>query len=211
MSTARSSTPNKKMSAKTATPVTPTATDDTVPTTSTNVVVDATVDATVEATVEADPQSATDIVNHHFDVIQTKMNDLSNTIKFVQAYVKGVQKEMHKIVKAGASSKKGRKDRSASDPSIKKAPSGFAKPTELSSELCAFLDVPKGTMLARTDVTRRLNAYIKENNLQVEGDKRNIQPDARMKTILNMNEGDKLTFFNMQSYIKHNFLKTVSG
>ena len=44
---------------------------------------------------------------------------------------------------------------------VKKEPSGFAKPTLISNELCDFLSKPNGTEMARTEVTKYLTQYIK--------------------------------------------------
>ena len=164
--------------------------------------------ASAEAESSSDSANLTpaQLVNSRFESINAKIQELTGALKNLQGFVKTVHKECQKVAKAGAG-KKSRDRLNAANGGAKKAPSGFAKPTELSPALCAFLDVPEGTHLARTDVTRRLNAYIKEHQLQAEEDKRNIKPDNKMKSILNMEEGDKLTFFNLQSYIKHNFVR----
>ena len=148
------------------------------------------------------PLPADVVVNTRFEVLNQKVVDLANTIKELGVYLKTVQKEIVKLAKT--SSKRSRSRATSTD---KKTPSGFAKPTKLSDELCEFLSVPKGTELARTDVTRRLNLYIKEFNLQDEKDKRKIHPDAKLMSVLSVKSGDVLTFFNLQSYIKHNFVK----
>ena len=150
------------------------------------------------------PLPADVVVNSRFEVLNQKVVDLANTIKELGVYLKTVQKEIVKLAKT--SSKRSRSRNTSTD---KKTPSGFAKPTKLSDELCDFLSVPKGTELARTDVTRRLNLYIKEFNLQDEKDKRKIHPDAKLMSVLSVKPGDVLTFFNLQSYIKHNFVKVV--
>ena len=151
------------------------------------------------------PPTVDIVVNDRFEVLITKLNDLSNVLKDLQLYTKSLQKEVVKLTK---SSCKRTRTRSAAT-GAKKTPSGFAKPTKLSNELCAFLEVEPGTELARTDVTRRINQYIKENNLQFPDDKRKIRPDAKLSSVLNLKDGDNLTFFNLQSYIKHNFVKTT--
>ena len=53
-----------------------------------------------------------------------------------------------------------------------KKPSGFAKPVCISKELCEFLDKPEGTTMARTEVTRFIIKYIKDNNLQAQSEKK---------------------------------------
>merc|ERR1711907_319402 len=66
----------------------------------------------------------------------------------------------------------------------KREPSGFAKPTPISEELSTFLKKPLGTEMARTEVTKFLTNYIKENKLQYEEDKRVIVPDSKLKNYL---------------------------
>merc|ERR1712227_324591 len=90
-----------------------------------------------------------------------------------------------------------------------KPPSGFAKPTTISKELCAFLEVDFNTQLARTDVTKRITSYIKEHDLQNPDNRREIRPDAKLKKLINMDheQDNKLTYFNLQRCIKHHFPK----
>lgn len=142
------------------------------------------------------------VVNSRFEALNQKVLDLSNTVKELGAYLKTIQKEIVKLAKTNT-----KRSRARNTSTDKKTPSGFAKPTELSDELCNFLGEPKGTKLARTDVTRRLNLYIKENNLQDAEDKRKIHPDSKLLKVLSLKPNDVLTFFNLQSYIKHNFVK----
>ena len=54
-------------------------------------------------------------------------------------------------------------------------------PKELTSELEAI--VGKGPM-PRTEVTSKVWAYIKANNLQKADDKRTIQPDAKLGAVI---------------------------
>lgn len=148
------------------------------------------------------------VVSERFDSLTQKVVDITNALKDLQAQLKTVQKELVKMVKS--SSKRTKKVKDASG--VKKTPSGFAKPTKLSDELCDFLGVTKGTELARTDVTRRLNNYIKSNSLQDEKDKRRIHPDVKLAKILGMKTGEgDLTYFNLQSKMKHHFVKAVAA
>ena len=84
-------------------------------------------------------------------------------------------------------------------------PSGITKPTLLSDELAKFLNKPSGTTMARTQVTREINAYIRENKLKDPTDGKIINPDKRLKTLLRVGAGEQLTFFNLQKYMKHLF------
>ena len=84
-------------------------------------------------------------------------------------------------------------------------PSGFAKPGPVSDELRKFLNLGKGELIARTEVTKAINAYCKEHKLQNESDKRKILPDTHLRKLLKMKKNDELTFFNLQTYLKVHF------
>lgn len=141
-------------------------------------------------------------VDQHASII-TKLQTYITEFKEMITIVKALQKENAKLVKM--TTKKSKKTPAAGG--VARAPSGFAKPTLLSDQLCNFLDLPTGSSLARTDVTRIINNYIKENKLQNQEDKRQIIPDEKLKSILMYKEGDKLSYFNLQSSMKHQFIK----
>lgn len=136
-----------------------------------------------------------------FAVVLEKLQSFANDLKETIAVVKALQKEHVKLQKQ--TSKKSKKVAQSGTRTL----SGFAKPSQLSSELCEFLGFTKGTSMARTEVTRMINEYIKTNNLQNMDDKRHILPDAKLKKILNIGADEKLTYFNLQRYMKHHFTK----
>jgi chromatin remodeling complex protein RSC6 len=90
-----------------------------------------------------------------------------------------------------------------------RAPSGFVKPTRISDELAKFLDKPSGTEMARTEVTRDVNKYIRTNNLQDKENGRKINPDPKLAALLKLKKTDELTYFNLQKYMSHHFAKAV--
>ena len=91
-----------------------------------------------------------------------------------------------------------------------RAPSGFVKPTLISNELADFLGKPEGSEMARTDVTREINKYIRTNNLQDKENGRKIIPDKKLTSLLKLKKGDELTYFNLQRYISPHFAKASS-
>ena len=139
-----------------------------------------------------------------FVAVLDKLQSFINDAKELTVLVKTLQKEHVKLQKL--TTKKSKKVVVGGD-ATKRSPSGFAKPTRLSDELCDFLGVDKGSSLARTMVTKHINEYIKTNNLQDVSDKRHINPDGKLKSILSVKDGDKLTYFNLQTFIKQHFMK----
>lgn len=138
-----------------------------------------------------------------FAAVLEKLQGFANDLKETIVNVKFLQKEHIKLQKQ--SNKKTKKTPSGGQRTL----SGFAKPSLLSEELCDFMSVAKGTSMARTEVTRYINEYIKKNSLQDNADKRHILPDAKLQKILNLSGEDKLTYFNLQKYMKHHFTKEV--
>lgn len=88
-----------------------------------------------------------------------------------------------------------------------RSPSGFVKPTLISDELASFLGRPAGAEMARTEVTREINAYIRKNNLQDKSNGRKINPDSSLSKLLKLSGSDELTYFNLQRYMSPHFAK----
>ena len=116
--------------------------------------------------------------------------------------VQKLEKRVHKEHKALAKKARGKRRRQA-DPNA--PPSGFAKPGPVSDELRKFLKLGKDELIARTEVTKAINAYCKSHDLQNSSDKRKILADAPLRKLLKLNKSDELTFFNLQTYLKVHF------
>ena len=67
---------------------------------------------------------------------------------------------------------------------------------------------PKQSEAARTEVTKYIISYIKENKLQSPENKKIINPDNALKSLLKPKKKDEITFFNIQRYMNKHFLKS---
>ncbi len=94
---------------------------------------------------------------------------------------------------------------------VNRKPSGFVKPTPISSELAKFLNKPKDTQMARTEVTREINQYILTNNLQDPQNRRRIVPNSELRKLLKIAKGEELTYFNLQRYMSPHFKKATAS
>ena len=91
--------------------------------------------------------------------------------------------------------------------STNRVPLGFVKPPKISNELAEFLGKPVGTEMFRTDVSRLINYYIRDNKLQDQQNGRIINPDSKLRALLKIGENDELTYFNIQKYMSPHFIK----
>ena len=139
--------------------------------------------------------------------LATQLNEQVKQLKALSANVNKALKNCSKLSKNGAFAKKQKKK--VVDPNAPpRTPSGFAKPVRVSGELETFLGLTNGEEIARTEVTKRLTNYIKENNLQNPADKRELIMDDGLNKLLKPNEGETVTFFTLQRYLKHHYITT---
>ena len=133
-----------------------------------------------------------------------KLGQLSNMISSLKNEYRALEKRMSREIKAAQKAKAKGKRKAGS-----RAPSGFVKPTKISDELASFLGKDKGTEMARTDVTREINNYIRAHNLQDKENGRKINPDAKLASLLKLKKTDELTYFNLQRYMSPHFTKAI--
>jgi hypothetical protein len=139
--------------------------------------------------------------------VLTKLQGAQALIASIRSEVNELKRQHARELRAANKANKRRKT------NVNRAPSGFVKPTLISNELAAFLGKPEGSVLARTEVTREVNAYIRTQKLQDKDNGRKIIPDAKLLKLLKLKKGEELTYFNLQKYMAAHFAKssTVAG
>jgi upstream activation factor subunit UAF30 len=133
-----------------------------------------------------------------------KLQQLSVVISSLKTEFRTLEKKWAREIKAALKQSSKRKRKAGN-----RAPSGFVKPTRISDELAKFLEKPSGTEMARTEVTRDVNKYIRTNNLQDKENGRKINPDSKLAALLKLKKTDELTYFNLQKYMSHHFAKAT--
>jgi hypothetical protein len=135
--------------------------------------------------------------------VLTKLQSAQAVLASIRSEVNELKRQHARELRAANKANKRRKT------NVNRAPSGFVKPTLISNELAAFLGKPEGSVLARTEVTREVNAYIRSQNLQDKENGRKINPDAKLLKLLKLKKGEELTYFNLQKYMAAHFAKSV--
>ena len=131
-----------------------------------------------------------------------KLQQLGTLISALKTEYKSLEKKWTRELKASQKQSVKRKRKAGN-----RAPSGFVKPTLISDELAGFLQKPAGSEMARTEVTRDINKYIRTNNLQDKDNGRKINPDKKLAALLKLKATDELTYFNLQRYMSPHFAK----
>jgi len=140
--------------------------------------------------------------------LQRVINETKEAIKTVRT-----MKTMHeKELKENKNSKKKEKR-------VRTSQAGFAVATKITPQLAAYIGVDSVDSLSRTEAVKKIHQRIVEKNLQDPQDRRIIryENDKELKTLLglpeafkNNSKGEKdikLSYFNLQRYISHHFIK----
>ena len=151
------------------------------------------------------PVDTAPTVAEQFTALLAQLSVLRSQVTSITSQVRALSKSHEREVKAA--SKSARKKRKSGN----RQPSGFVKPAVISDELAGFLGKSKGTEMARTEVTREINSYIRANKLQDPKNGRRILADSKLRKLLKLKKTDELTYFNLQRYMSPHFPKSGSA
>ena len=151
------------------------------------------------------PVDSPPTVTDQFTQLLAQLSVLRSQVTSITSQVRTIAKNHEREVKAA--SKSARKKRKSGN----RQPSGFVKPAVISDELAGFLGKSKGTEMARTEVTREINSYIRTNKLQDPKNGRRILADTKLRKLLKLKKTDELTYFNLQRYMSPHFPKSGSS
>lgn len=132
-------------------------------------------------------------ISNSISLFKNQFNSLQQQLRVLEKTVKKQMKTLKKV----ATKNKNKGNRK---------PSGFAKPSKVTNELCEFMNKKEGTEIARTEVTRALCSYIKEHKLENKENSKIIAPDNKLKMLLGIEEGQELTYFTIQKFMNKHFI-----
>jgi upstream activation factor subunit UAF30 len=136
-----------------------------------------------------------------FDQLVSQLTNMKSQITGIQQNIKQLEKSVKKHMKGLKKEVVKTKNKG------NRQPSGFAKPSKVTKELCEFMNKAEGSEIARTEVTRALVSYIKENKLENTTNSKIISPDDKLKILLGLDDSQELTYFNIQKYMNKHFVK----
>lgn len=162
----------------------------------------------VATTPAAEPTvSVSDSLQSEFTELVQTLSGLKTVVSSVSTRLRNLQKRYDRELKSALKNARGRRSKAADG--VARKPSGFVKPTLITDELATFLSRESGAMMARTEVTREINKYIRAHNLQDPSNGRIIHPDSALRTLLNVKPSEELTYFNLQRYMSPHFKKST--
>jgi len=154
------------------------------------------------------PETSTDA--QISDDLFSQFEHLISQLTMMKTQITGIQQNIKQIEKSVKKQMKGlKKEVVKTKNKGNRQPSGFARPSKVTKELCEFMNKAEGSEIARTEVTRALVSYIKENKLENTSNSKIISPDNKLKMLLGLDDNQELTYFNIQKYMNKHFVKNV--
>ena len=166
------------------------------------------------AAVETTDVSLTDEITS----LQQQLTALRDGATAALALLKRVSRRAQQDIKEA--SKRRRKQKTQEGGDAPKKPNNFQVPVPISPELAAFLKC--SSTISRTEVNTLMQQFAKSNGL-TKGQTIHLTPTEEMKAdsswkfnqgaatslrkLLNCPEGETLTIFNIQKYLKHHYPK----
>jgi upstream activation factor subunit UAF30 len=137
--------------------------------------------------------------------VASNLNSLRETAATLLGQVKKLEKRVHREMK-DARKRRRRVKVDENGVEIKRAPSIFERPTQVTAELLTFLARPADTLMSRSEVTKAVNEYVKSHGLK---NKHDIKPDGPLRKLLAVGESEPLTYFNLQRYLNRHYIKAT--
>ena len=153
----------------------------------------------------ADAASATSEASLGDEVkaLRDQLTSIRDAASAALAALKRVEKRASAEVKEAKKSKR----KARVDENGERKPSNFEIPVPISDELSSFLGGPKNNKMARKDVTTSLNKYINAHNLR---SKHTITPDAPLRKLLKLADGESTDIFKLQKLLKPHYPKPAA-
>ncbi len=158
--------------------------------------------AATTAAADATPAAPATTLDQDLKSVLSSLTSLRDSVSAMITEVKRLDKRVHREIKDAR--KRKRRAPKEGEEAVKRGPSIFEIPTKVTDELCKFLGHPAGTLISRSNVTKEVNNYVKTHNLK---NKHDIKPDAALKKLLQVPEGEQLTYFNLQRYLNRHYVK----
>jgi len=86
---------------------------------------------------------------------------------------------------------------------------GFNRKQQVTDKLRAFIGIPEGELVSRSEVTKKINEYITTKGLKHPENGRQMILDEKLKELLSPPEDTVVTFLNLQKFLSPHYIKPV--
>ncbi len=132
--------------------------------------------------------------------VNTQINDMREMFSILEKKAKKLSHAVEMVIK--------KEQKTGSKVKKERKPCGFAVSSKVTPEMCEFMGRKEGELISRIEITKYLNKYIKEKDLENPENRQNIVPDENLWKILGEEaRNEKITHFTIQKYLNKHFIR----
>jgi chromatin remodeling complex protein RSC6 len=129
------------------------------------------------------------------------------SLETIQTELAALRADVKALTKIVRKVKTHQEDPDGEKAKARSANNGFNRKQEITPKLRDFLGLPEGELISRSEVTKKVNAYITEKGLKHPDNGRQLILDDKLKELLQPPAGVVVTYLNLQKYLSPHYIK----
>jgi upstream activation factor subunit UAF30 len=125
----------------------------------------------------------------------------------VLSAIDALSKEVKALAKIVRKVRAHQEDPDGEKAKARSANNGFNRKQDVSPKLREFLSLPEGELISRSEVTKFITAYVKEQGLKHPDNGRVIIMDDKLTKLLEPPADTQITFLNIQKFLSPHYIK----
>jgi chromatin remodeling complex protein RSC6 len=129
------------------------------------------------------------------------------SLETIQTELAALRADVKALTKIVRKVKTHQEDPDGEKAKARSANNGFNRKQEITPKLRDFLGLPEGELISRSEVTKKVNAYITEKGLKHPDNGRQLILDDKLKDLLQPPADVAVTYLNLQKYLSPHYVK----
>jgi|TARA_R110000822_G_scaffold41630_8_gene113303 chromatin remodeling complex protein RSC6 len=129
------------------------------------------------------------------------------SIETVVAEIAALRSDVKTLTKLVRKIKNTQEDPDGEKAKARAANNGFNRKQDVTPKLRAFLELPEGELISRSEVTKFINKYITANGLKHPENGRQLVLDDKLRDLLAPPADVVVTYLNLQRYLSPHYIK----
>ena len=129
------------------------------------------------------------------------------SIETIQTELAALRTDVKNLAKLIRKIKSTQDDPDGEKAKARAANNGFNRKQDVTPKLRAFLELPEGELVSRSEVTKSINKYITDKGLKHPDNGRQIILDDTLRDLLAPPADVQVTYLNLQKYLSPHYVK----
>jgi|TARA_B110000444_G_scaffold181093_1_gene169883 upstream activation factor subunit UAF30 len=129
------------------------------------------------------------------------------SIETIQTELAALRADVKNLAKLIRKIKSTQDDPDGEKAKARAANNGFNRKQDVTPKLRAFLELPEGELVSRSEVTKSINKYITDKGLKHPDNGRQIILDDTLRDLLAPPADVQVTYLNLQKYLSPHYIK----